>query len=207
MGDRYQLDRGTFGLGFSLALACASAISCSRATPEITVNDLPPIELDSDSISFKGRNLRATSIPLKGKVHSLVDTLQLSFDGGKTWQNPNTISTASMSVSRSPASCTSCPFSMTVAQIGMLSDALANTPYGQQFTVYVRGTGNFGSTAMTSFKIIRTNYQSYGVFGPTARGANITVLSGGYKVKGGQIVARGLPAAAIGPYKSKGGIQ
>lgn len=197
-----------FGIRTSLAIVCLCAMACSRAVPELTTGDLPDLQLDSDSLSFKGRNLNVTSISLKGQISFLADTLQLSFDQGATWVTPTVLTPSSLAATRSPAStCSICPFVLTVANIGTLSPSLASASSGSDTEIWVRGTGKFGNTGKAVFKITRTSFQSYGVLSINDRGADQrSPVLGSYKVKGGAIVARGKPSIATG-YSSRGGIQ
>lgn len=195
-------------LWLCLAFASFATVSCSLTTPELIVQDLPALELDADSLTFKGRNLYSTTIPLKGKVSPLVESIQLSFDNGATWVNPNSTSIASFAKTHAPASEANTPFKITVTQIGNLNSAFANTQFGTYATVLVRGTGSFGNTQAASFKVLRTNYQSYGVFGVAQRGGINKTLTGGHlKIRGGQIVNNKKNVVVVGQLRARGGLQ
>lgn len=180
--------RSTLVIGLSILFLQA----CSQVNPEISaVEELPALVVDPTTERFNSKNLQILDVTVTGRVSPFANRLQLSADGGGTWQDLNATMTQSLVLSQSSCS-PLCPFSFSVIDVGNKWPTLAALPVNGEAEVLLRGTGQFGNTAPGRlwFKRIKGGFISIGSVGGKIGSKSFKKPVGqSYVVVGGKIEA------------------
>lgn len=166
------------------------ALGCTQGAPTISATEeLPPIILDHDS--FESRSFDLFDITFSGRVSKFVSELEVSFDSGGTWTKLENSLQSSLKIDL--ASCSvNCPFTYAVNNVGQKWARVSALPLGEEITGWIRGTGVYGFTSPTTFKLKRLNrgFFAVGAIGLNRLGTKAKTLSPGFKVLGGRLEAQ-----------------
>lgn len=166
-------------------------LGCSQGSPTITATeDLPAIELDQNF--FQSKSLELFDISLKGKISKFVERLEVSFDGGASWNAIQSDSASSLQIEK--ASCTViCNFKFGILNVGQQWPMLMQLPVDSEAAGLLRGYSVYGFTAAAAFRIrrLKSGYFSVGSAGKNNMGDGARKTASHFYVEGARIESRG----------------
>lgn len=184
------------------------AVGCTQGAPTISsTEDLPAITLSQTH--FESKNLELFDLPLSGSVSKLVNSLQISFDGGTTWVTLENNSQSSLEIQLSACD-SSCPFEYGIQNVGQQFPALNQLPVDGEAQGQLRGSSVYGNTAPTSFfiKKLKRGFVSIGSIGLNRVGGKVKTMASGIKAVAGRLEARVVTRGTVNVgLKSQGVIQ
>ena len=177
--------------GFLAVILIASTImGCTQGTPSITAaENLAAIELDNDQ--FASKVLDSYDVILTGKIVRLVDKLEVSLDGGSSWESLNSNGATVLNINQTD--CTlSCSFSFTIENVGDKWPQVKNLAANDFIKLKLRGQSLYGATNAVDFEIkrLRSGMYSVGALSINELGGRAKTLSSGMVVESGRLEAQ-----------------